>query len=110
MTSGAPGFCDAVQNGDLPAAHAIVSEFLSTGTRWENDPSFGREITHLVEWLIKSGCIENVLVSEGMLKSEPPQKVLLLTTTIKGSYRSLVLKLNLGRHLKVHTLASAGRE
>jgi hypothetical protein len=98
-------FCYALEEGRADLAAAIISKVISRlNLTWSDDPNFASQIEQLAEWLRRQICIENVFVFEGVLKTEPPQKVLSLTASIKGQRRSMTLKLCLGRNLQVHEL------
>jgi hypothetical protein len=93
MMSGASDeFCRAINEGDIEVAKAALVRI----------PNFGNAIKHLVDWLLQCGCIEYVTLSNGILKSQPPQKMLTLTTRPPGAARTFHLKLSLGSHMEIH--------
>jgi hypothetical protein len=99
-------FCRALDEGDLGRAKIILGEVVSTSElmRSDTDPNFSAAIKHVVDWLTESGCVTRASVAEGVLKSLPPQKILLLGARMKGQDRTLTLRLRLARHLEVHAL------
>lgn len=99
-------FCQALNRGDITAAQARLAHIVATNEsmRIDKDPNFGVAIDNLVKWLMESGCIQGVDVSEGLLKTQPPQKVLVLTAQDAGGNRKFYLKLRLGRLVEIDTL------
>ena len=67
----------------------------------DEDPNFDNAIKHLEDWLMQCGCIERVTRSSGLLKSYPPQKLLMLTTKSPGAGRIFHLKLRLGNQMEI---------
>jgi hypothetical protein len=99
-------FCQALNSGDIAAAQARLAHIVATNDlmRIDKDPNFGVAIRNLVNWLMQSGCIRGVDVSEGLLKTQPPQKVLELTADHAGGNRIFYLKLGLGRLVEIEAL------
>jgi hypothetical protein len=101
-------FCQALNGGDIAAAQARLAHVVATNEsmRIDKDPNFGVAIGNLVNWLMESGCIRGVHVSDGLLKTQPPQKVLELTAHDSGGNRKFYLKLRLGRLVEIDALES----
>jgi hypothetical protein len=98
-------FCQALNSGDITAARARLAHIVATNEsmRIDKDPNFGVAIGNLVNWLMQSGCIRGVDVSEGLLKTQPPQKVIALTAKDAGNSK-FYLKLSLGRLVEIDAL------
>jgi hypothetical protein len=99
-------FCRALNQGNAAKAEAILADVVSSNEsmRCDSDPNFETAISHLVDWLRQSGCLVRVDVLDGILKTYPPQKKLVLTARTTGPDRIFQLKLRLGQHLEIHAL------
>lgn len=98
-------FCRAIDEGDVKVAMATLVEVVSAdeSMHTDTDPNFDNAIRHLMDWLMKCGCIEDVALASGILKSQPPLKILTLTTRPPGAGRIFHLKLRLGYRMEVHS-------
>ena len=98
-------FCRALDAGDIAIAEATLAGVVSAheSMHTDEDPNFGNATKQLVDWLTQCNCIEDVEISSGMLKSQPPLKMLTLTTKSPGGARIFHLKLRLGPHMEVHS-------
>lgn len=105
MSEAADEFCRAINRGDVEAAKAALAGLVSAheSMHTDTDPSFANAIKHLVDWLMQCGCIEDVELASGILKSQPPQKMLTLTTGSAAAGRIIHLKLRLGSRMEVHS-------
>jgi hypothetical protein len=105
MSEARDEFCRAIHEGDIKVAKAtlvgVVSAHESMHT--DTDPNFGNATKQLVDWLMQCTCIENVEISSGILKSQPPLKMLTLTARPPGVGRIFHLKLRLGSQMEVHS-------
>jgi hypothetical protein len=99
-------FCQALSKGDIDAARARLEQVISTteAMQTDQDPNFSNAISNLVNWLIQRGCVRRVSVLEGVLKTQPPQKVLLLEISSAGKDIILHLKLRLSSRMVIHAL------
>ncbi|MEY9387522.1 hypothetical protein ABIF93_005779 [Bradyrhizobium japonicum] len=104
MSEARDEFCRAIDAGDVKVAMATLVGVVSAdeSMHTDTDPNFGNAIKHLVDWLMQCGCIEDVELSSGILKSQPPLKVLTLTTRPPRADR-FHLKLRLGYRMEVHS-------
>jgi hypothetical protein len=96
-------FCRALDTGNVAAAKAVLVGVVSAheSMQTDEDPNFDNAIKHLEDWLMQCGCIEHVTRSSGVLKSYPPQKLLMMTTKSPGAGRIFHLKLRLGNHMEI---------
>jgi hypothetical protein len=106
MAAAGDEFCQALDQGDIAKAKVVLAEVLSSNESMHSDtnPSFATAISHLVDWLMQSGCVVHVQVLNGILKTYPPQKRLVLTARAAGANRIFQLKLRLGQYMEIHTL------
>jgi hypothetical protein len=106
MAAARDEFCRALDQGDVAKAEAALANVLSSNESMhsDTDPSFATAISHLVDWLMQSGCVVHVDVSDGILKTYPPQKRLVLTARTTGVNRIFQLKLRLGQRMEIHVL------
>lgn len=106
MAAAGDEFCEALDQGDIAKAEVALAEVLSSNESMhsDTDPSFATAISHLVDWLMQSGCILHVEVLAGILKTYPPQKRLVLTAKAIGANRIFQLKLRLGQRMEIHAL------
>lgn len=105
MTDADFEFCRALEEG-LHRAKVVVARFVATSVsaRAHDDPRFEQQISDLVGWLGRQPCIETISVMPGVLKTEPPQKVLSIEAVTDKQRVTLRLKLRLGRGLEVLAL------
>jgi hypothetical protein len=105
MSDARDEFCRAIDEGDVKVAMATLVGVVSAdeSMHTDADPSFGNATEHLVEWLMQCRCIENVELSSGILKSQPPLKLLTLKTRPPEAGRIFHLKLRLGSQMEVHS-------
>lgn len=96
-------FCRALDAGNIATAKAVLIGVVSAheSMQTDKDPNFVNAIKHLEDWLMQCGCIEHVTRSSGLLKSQPPQKLLILTAKAPGAGRIFHLKLRLGNHMEI---------
>ena len=109
MSSASDAFCRAIIGSDMGAARAVLSEMVAAdeSMNTDTDPTFGDAIQHLVCWLSKCECIKNVGLSGGIMKSQPPQKLIVLTTGRPEAAQILHLTLVLGSRMQVLSLESS---
>src|SRR4051794_15372271 len=98
-------FCHAINGGDIVGAMGTLVTVVSgdESMHTDTDPNFGNALERLVGWLKQCGCIEEVELSSGILKSQPPLRVITLTMRPPGAGRVLHLKLRLGSRMEVHS-------
>ncbi|MCK1604753.1 hypothetical protein IVB02_25955 [Bradyrhizobium sp. 166] len=106
MSEARDEFCRAIDEGDVKVAMATLVGVMSAdeSMHTDTDPNFDNAIKHLVDWLMQCGCIEDVALSSGILKSQPPLKMLTLTTRPLGTGRIFHLKLQLGSRMEIRAL------
>lgn len=99
-------FCKALCDGMVTCAHARLARIVSaTGImNTDSDPSYRRAISAVATWLLESGCVGSVRVNEGLLKTRPPRKVLVLGYCCSDEARSFEVTLSLGHRLEVCSL------
>lgn len=98
--------CRALESENVAQAQDRLSQVISAteAMHADQDPNYSNAIGRLVSWLMESGCIGSVTVNEGLLKSQPPQKILVLKPSYASKNRTLELRLSLGSQLEVLTL------
>ena len=96
-------FCRAINEGDVTVAKATLAGVVSAdeSMHTDTDPNFGNATKQLVDWLMQCNCIEDVELSSGIMKSQPPLKMLTLTAKPPGGARIFHLKLRLGPRMEV---------
>lgn len=106
MSEARDEFCRAIDEGDVQVAMATLVGVVSAdeSMRTDTDPNFGSAIKHLVDWLMQCNCVEDVQLSSGILKSQPPLKLLTLTTRPPEAGRIFRLKLQLGSSMEIRAL------
>jgi hypothetical protein len=98
-------FCEVLEDGRIEVAKELIASAASgPGSTLSHDPNFERDIQRLADWLSQKPCVAEVSVRDGVLKTEPPQKVICFTASVKGKTQAITLRLQLGRHLQIHAL------
>ena len=96
-------FCRAVAASDHAAARIAATEALKDELPIgvDLDPDCVAALAGFRDWLLGCRCVASVEAMSGLMKSEPPQKLLLVETKRSAFPRTLRLTLLLERPMRV---------
>jgi hypothetical protein len=109
MSRASEAFCQAVAAGDLAAAGAAATAAMrdDPSMRVATEIDCGPAVAKFTEWLMRCGCVTAVEATSGLLKSEPPQKLLVVETTCSASLCTLHLTLSLDQPINIVSIRAA---